>query len=103
MSIAFVLFHEHPETMQAITEQVKKAIGEVGTYGTAGCLTVTFCGIAILSRFNSVLRIVDQKLGELGIVRVAEFFAHIVEVIYIYIYIHSLKITNGSKVASIKI
>lgn len=81
MSIAFVVFHDHPQTVKAITDQVNKAIGEIQNFGTKGCLAITFCGLAILSQFNNILGIIDQKLGELGIVKVAEFVAYIIEVI----------------------
>ena len=83
MSIAFVVFHDHPQTVKAITEQVNKAIGKIQDFGTQGCLTVVICGFAILSQFNNILAIIDQKLGELGIVKVAEFVAQIIEVLEI--------------------
>lgn len=80
MSISFVMLEEKPDCMKAITENVGQAIDQVQGYGTQGCLTMTFCGVAILSRFNSILGAIDQKLGELGIVKIAEFFSQILEV-----------------------
>lgn len=74
------MFQENPDCLKAITENVNKAIDQVQGYSGRGCLAVTFCGIAILSKFNSILGVIDQKLGELGVVKVAEFISQIIEV-----------------------
>ncbi|CAF0765942.1 unnamed protein product [Brachionus calyciflorus] len=80
MSIAFVVFQDHPESMKAITDNVTKAIDHVQGYGTQGCCAIAFCGVAILSKFNSILGAIDQKLGELGVVKVADFVTQIIEI-----------------------
>ena len=80
MSIAFVLFHEHPNAVKSITDQVTKAIGEIENFGRNGCIAVTCFGAAILSRFNAILGVVDDLIGKFGLVRVAEFVAYIIEV-----------------------
>ena len=81
MSIAFVMFHEHPDTLKSITDQVQKAIGEVQNFGHNGCISVACFGAAILSRFNSILGVIDDLIGKFGIVKVAQFIAGIIEVI----------------------
>lgn len=80
MSIAFVLFQENPGSMKAITENVNKAIDQVQGFSGRGCLAITCCGVAILSKFNTILGVIDQKLEELGVVKVAEFISKIIEV-----------------------
>lgn len=80
MSIAFVFFRDHPDAMQSITEEVKKAIGEIQSFGTRGCIAVTCFAAAIFSQFNRILGVIDDLIGKFGIVRVAEFVAYILEV-----------------------
>lgn len=98
MSIAFVVFDEHPDVMRAITEQVTKAISEIQGFNMNGCCAMALCGLAILSRFNTILGILDQKLGELGLVRVAEFITNIIEVFCRFFHID---LRDTEKIASI--
>lgn len=80
MSIAFVVFHDHPDAVKLITEQVNKAINEIQNFGTQGCIAITCFAAAVLSRFNSILGAMDDLIGRFGIVKVAEFIASIIEV-----------------------
>lgn len=82
MSIAFVVFHDHPDAMKLITDQINKAIGEIRNFGTQGCIAITCFAGAILSRFNSILGTMDELIGRFGIVQVAEFIANIIEVTF---------------------
>jgi len=80
MSISFVVFKEHPGTLSAINEQLQAAQSKIQGHGSTGCIALACFGAAILSQFNRILRIIDEKLGEMGLVRVAEFVAYIIEV-----------------------
>ncbi len=83
MAISFVLFEEYPGVMGSISDLVEKAIKKLENPGAKGCcfLAVVGCGaVAALSQFGVILSAIDQKIGELGIVKVAEFVAQIVEV-----------------------
>lgn len=98
MSISFVLFEEHPQILNSLTEIVNKAIEKIDGYKTAGCLTITFCGISFLSRFNSILGEVDQKLGELGVVKIASFVADVIEV---FCRFFNIDLTDANKIATL--
>jgi hypothetical protein len=80
MAVSFVAFQEHPETLSAVNEQLTKAVSEIEGFNTQGCLAITLCSAAILSRYNSILGIIDCKIGDMGVVKVAEFVANIIEV-----------------------
>jgi hypothetical protein len=80
MSICFVVFNEHPNILKSITDQVTKATQELEGFNSHNCIALACCGVAILSRMNKILAVVDEKLGELGIVKIAEFFSYILEV-----------------------
>lgn len=85
MSIAFVMFHEHPDVMKSISDQVNKAIGEIQNFGTNGCIAVACFSTAILSRFNTILGTMDELIGKFGLVHVAQFVADIIEVLNVLI------------------
>ena len=59
---------------------------------------MTFCGLAILSRFNSILGSIDELLGKLGVVKVAEFIAQIIEV---FCRFFNIDIRDTQKIAAI--
>ena len=80
MSVAFVVFQEHPDKLKSISDQITKATNHIEGYQSQGCCALAFCGLAILSKFNSILGAVDKILGELGVPKVAEFVAKIIEV-----------------------
>ena len=80
MSVAFVMFDEHPDTMKAISDQVSSAIKSVEGHSTQGCISVFLCGAALLSKFNSLLGLLDQKIGDFGLVKVGEFVVSLIEV-----------------------
>jgi hypothetical protein len=80
MSIAFVAFQEHPDTLKSIDDELKSAVAKVEGHGTEGCLAVVCFAAALSSQFNRILANIDKLLGDMGIVGVAEFVAHIIEV-----------------------
>ena len=80
MSIAFVVLQDHPDTLKSLTGKIKDAIGHIEGYNSNGCVAMACFGAAILSRFNKILGAVDEKLGQLGIISIAEFFMNILEV-----------------------
>jgi hypothetical protein len=98
MSISFVLFEEHPQILNSISEIVNKSIEQIDGYKTAGCFTIAFCGISFLSRFNSLLGQVDEKLGELGVVKIASFTADIIEV---FCRFFNIDLTDANKIATL--
>lgn len=74
MAVAFVVFQDHPDILDLINEQLNKAVSEIQGFSTNGCLAIALCGAAILSRYNSILGIIDSALGKLGIVKVKNIF-----------------------------
>jgi hypothetical protein len=80
MSIGFVLFQDHPNVMKSITDQINKVIKKLDFFEGKGCLAIVCCAPCLICRFGSILRIIDQKIGELGIPRVAEFISSIIEI-----------------------
>lgn len=79
-SVVFVILNQHPESMKSITEQINKAIEKIEQYAQIGCLSLICCGAAILSQFNRIIGIVDEKLGEMGITKIGEYFFSLIEV-----------------------
>jgi vacuolar-type H+-ATPase subunit H len=87
MSIAFVVFHEYPDTMRAITDHVNTAIKQIDIFDCKKkgrtcmtCAALLCCIPCILSRFGTILALIDKLIGDFGIVHVAEFIANIAEV-----------------------
>ncbi len=83
MAIAFVVFNEHSETMKAITDHVQTAIKQIEIFdgkGGKSCVSLLCCIPCVLSRFGQILAVIDQKIGELGVVQIAEFLSSIMEI-----------------------
>jgi hypothetical protein len=83
MAIAFVVLHEHPETVKSITVHVETAIKQIEIFdgkGGKSCLSLLCCIPCILSRFGQILGLIDQKVGKLGVVKIAEFLSSIMEI-----------------------
>lgn len=80
MSIAFVVFEEHPDVLGSISDIVTKAIKKIENNKTTSCFAFALCGAAILSQFDAILASIDNKVGELGLVKIAEFVSDIIEV-----------------------
>lgn len=80
ISIAFVVLKDHPDTMKAITSKINEAIDQINGNNTGKCCAFACFAAALLSQFNKILRIIDEKIGQLGIVGIAEFFMKIIEV-----------------------
>ena len=80
IAIAFVALKEHPDTMNAITSKINEAIDQMDGHKSHGCLTVACFGASLLSQYNKILRVIDEKIGQLGILGVAEFFVNLIEV-----------------------
>jgi len=99
MAVAFVVFEDYPETLNAINEQLNKAISEIQGFNTNGCLAIALCSAAILSRYNSILGVIDSALGKLGIVKVAEFVANIIEVFCKFFNVNPKDFDNISAIA----
>ena len=99
MAISFVVFQDHPNTLNVINEQLNKAISEIQGFNTNGCCAIALCAAAILSRYNTILGVIDRALGELGIVKVAEFIAHIIEVFCKFFNINPADFDNITAIA----
>jgi hypothetical protein len=80
MSVAFVLFEEHPDVLGSISDIVQKAIKKIENNKTTSCFAIAICGAAVLSQFDTILASIDNKVGELGLIKIAEFVSEIVEV-----------------------
>lgn len=80
MPLAFVMFHEHPRVMNSITSSIDQAIVKVEDHGSMGCFTLAVCGGALLTKFYTILSIIDKKIGEFNIDSVCEFIVDIIEV-----------------------
>jgi hypothetical protein len=98
MSIAFVTFHEHPNVMKSITDEVSKAIKKIESYPQQGCCAIAICGAALLSQFNTILRIVDEKIGEFGVAKVLEFIMEMIEVFCKYF---NIDLRDGDKITAL--
>ena len=42
MPLAFIVFHDHPETINKITESIKSAIGKTEGHSDHGCCTINY-------------------------------------------------------------
>ena len=73
MALAFVVFQDNPETLDAINEQLSKAISEIQGFNTNGCLAIALCSAAILSRYNSILGLIGMSSFSL-VIRLINFY-----------------------------
>jgi hypothetical protein len=83
MAIAFVVLHEHPDAMKSINDHIETAIKEIEMLDAKGgknSLSLLCCLPCILSRFGKILALIDQNIGELGVVKIAEFLSNIIEI-----------------------
>ena len=80
MPVAFVLFRENPRVMNSITSSIDEAIVKIEDQLSLGCFSLVLCGAALLTNFYSILKVIDQKIGEFNIANICEFIAGIMEV-----------------------
>jgi hypothetical protein len=103
MSISFVLFQEHPDTMKAITEQVDTAVKTVtdGLNPSSNPVNwlMLLCCAGLLDPYGKILAAVDAKIGELGLAKVAEFITDILEVFCRFFNIDLADMANVTKVS----
>ncbi|CAF0882962.1 unnamed protein product [Adineta steineri] len=79
--LACVIFAEHPEILKVIENQLNEAREALTEHGGMGIIGLLCCGANMLAtRFNAILRVIDEKLGELGIGRVLDFLGQIIDV-----------------------
>ncbi|CAF1133901.1 unnamed protein product [Adineta ricciae] len=79
--LACVVFAEHPEILRVIENQLNEAREAITEHGNLGFIGLLCCGSGmLLGRFNTILRVIDEKLGELGIGRVLDFLGQIIDV-----------------------
>ena len=83
--IAFTVYQEHPDTVKALNEHLKTAIDQTEGHAGRGCISLACFGAAILSQFNTLLGLVDRKIGEFGVTHIIEFIFQILEVLKILI------------------
>lgn len=81
MSIAFVMYSENPTWVKAITTHVQGAIDQVESFSKKNPLLLCCVATGMLSQFGTILEAIDQKIGEIGVVRIAQFVSDIVEVL----------------------
>lgn len=98
MPLAFIVFNDHPDTLKSLTENIELAIGKVENHGTQGCLAMALCGAALLSKFNSILKVIDDLIGQFGIASVAEFIMNLIEVFCKYF---NIDLSDADKLASL--
>ncbi|CAM4739720.1 unnamed protein product [Rotaria magnacalcarata] len=79
--LACVIFAEHPHILSAIENQLNEAIEAITQHGSMGVIGLLCCGSGmLLGRFNTFLRAIDEKLGELGVGRVLDFLGQLIDV-----------------------
>lgn len=101
MSLAFVLFEENPHILNSLNDLVQKAFSKLQKNRSNKCLTglVICAGAAtIAAQFDSILASFDSKLGELGLVKIAEFVADIVE---IFCQLFHIDVTDTNKIENL--
>lgn len=75
-----MILNAYPHTLKRINEQLNDAVEKINGHTELGCFALTFCGAAILSNFNRILGLIDEKIGELGMPKLAEQFLSLIEV-----------------------
>ncbi|CAF2471886.1 unnamed protein product [Rotaria sp. Silwood2] len=79
--LACVLFAEHPHILNVIENQLNEAREAIAEHGSLGVIGLLCCGSGmLLARFNTFLRIIDEKLGELGVGRILDFLGQLIDV-----------------------
>jgi len=98
MPLAFVMFHEHPRVMNSITSSIDQAIVKIEDHQNMGCFSLVLCSGALLTKFYSILSIIDQKIGEFNIASVCDFIVDIMEVFCRYF---NIDLTDADKLATL--
>ncbi len=66
--------------MSSINDQIVQATNELRGFNQGGCFTITFCAIAIVNKLQNIILVIDKKIGDLGIKKIAEFIADTIEI-----------------------
>ncbi len=98
MPLAFVMFHEHPRVMNSITSSIDQALVKIEDQQNMGCCILILCGGALLTKFYSILSVIDKKIGEFNITSVCEFISDIMEVFCRYF---DIDLTDTDKLAAL--
>ncbi|CAF0772906.1 unnamed protein product [Didymodactylos carnosus] len=98
--LACIMFEEHPDIMKVIENQLQEAREAIEQYRSVGFIGLLCCGSGmILARFNTFLRIIDEKLQDLGIGRLLEFLQQLLDVFCKYFQIDMSNIHDLQKIA----
>ncbi|UJR30238.1 hypothetical protein I4U23_017776 [Adineta vaga] len=98
--LACVIFAEHPEILRVIENQLNEAREALTEHGNLGIIGLLCCGTGmLLGRFNTILGVIDEKLGELGIGRILDFLGQIIDVFCKFFHIDMSNIMDLQKIA----
>ncbi|CAF1098298.1 unnamed protein product [Rotaria sordida] len=98
--LACVIFAEHPHILKVIENQLNEARETITEHGNMGIIGLLCCGSGmLLARFNTFLRIIDEKLGELGVGRILDFLGQIIDVFCKFFHIDMANIKDLQNIA----
>jgi hypothetical protein len=86
--LAFVIFQEKPDILESINDQLEKASNIASKYSkTYYSRIISTMSTPISAEFNKILAIIDRKIGDFNLVKLAEHVANIIEVFCKFVYV----------------
>lgn len=85
MSLAFIIFQEYPKTISAISSQLTRVEQMLTKSGQSSAPRKIRLSNESANEVDDAIEFVDAKIGEFGLVSIAEFIADIIEVFCQYV------------------